>query len=85
MCGFGSKAGRNKCITNECKWILTITKKVLNQLSPGNTIQLRRARPEEAQELTKIAMRLKQSNGYDDSFMNACEDVVLQIMLNQVK
>jgi len=47
---------------------------VLKQLGSDNTIQIRRARPEEAPELTEIAMRAKQSNGYDDSFMNACAD-----------
>ena len=35
-------------------------------------IQIRRARPDEAGELTALSMRSKQSNGYDDAFMDAC-------------
>ncbi|MGK0463252.1 MAG: N-acetylglutamate synthase-like GNAT family acetyltransferase [Candidatus Azotimanducaceae bacterium] len=37
-------------------------------------IQIRRARSHEAHVLTNIALRAKQSNGYDDLFMDACKD-----------
>ena len=36
--------------------------------------KLRQARPEEASLLTELAMRSKQSNGYDDEFMAQCRD-----------
>ncbi len=35
-------------------------------------ITIRRARLEEAEALTDLSMRAKQSNGYDDAFMEAC-------------
>ncbi len=35
---------------------------------------LRPARPDEAEALTDLVMRPKQSNGYDDAFMAACAD-----------
>lgn len=38
------------------------------------TIAIRRARPQEAGELTELCLRSKQSNGYDDAFMAACRD-----------
>lgn len=38
------------------------------------TITLRRARSEEADALTDLSMRSKQSNGYDDAFMKACRE-----------
>ena len=37
-------------------------------------IQIRQARLEEADLLTELSMRSKQSNGYDDAFMAACRD-----------
>ena len=37
-------------------------------------IQIRRARHDEAAELTMLAMRAKRSNGYDDAFMEACRE-----------
>jgi N-acetylglutamate synthase-like GNAT family acetyltransferase len=37
-------------------------------------VQVRRAKSHEADVLTNIAMRAKQSNGYDASFMDACRD-----------
>jgi ribosomal protein S18 acetylase RimI-like enzyme len=37
-------------------------------------ILIRRARPDEADLLTELSMRSKQSNGYDDAFMEACRD-----------
>ncbi len=37
-------------------------------------IQVRRAKLHETQMLTDIALRAKRSNGYDDSFMDACKD-----------
>jgi GNAT superfamily N-acetyltransferase len=37
-------------------------------------IRIRRARPEEAAELSEIAMLSKQSNGYDAAFMALCVD-----------
>lgn len=37
-------------------------------------IKIRRAKSHEAHVLTNIALRAKQSNGYDDSFMAACKD-----------
>jgi N-acetylglutamate synthase-like GNAT family acetyltransferase len=36
--------------------------------------KLRQARLDEAQMLTDLAMRSKQSNGYDDEFMKQCRD-----------
>lgn len=36
------------------------------------TIQTRRAKPDEAAVLTELSIRSKQSNGYDDAFMDAC-------------
>lgn len=38
------------------------------------SVTVRRARPEEAVELTKLILLSKQSNGYDDAFMAACVD-----------
>ncbi|MEM1045983.1 MAG: GNAT family N-acetyltransferase [Pseudomonadota bacterium] len=38
------------------------------------TIEIRRARADEAGELTELCLRSKQSNGYDDAFMAACRD-----------
>ncbi|MGI9508154.1 MAG: GNAT family N-acetyltransferase [Geminicoccaceae bacterium] len=35
-------------------------------------IEIRRARADEADLLTRLSMRSKQSNGYDDAFMEAC-------------
>jgi len=35
---------------------------------------IRQAHPHEAQLLTDLAMRSKQSNGYDDEFMEQCRD-----------
>lgn len=35
-------------------------------------IEIRRARPEEADALTDLSLRSKRSNGYDDAFMAAC-------------
>ena len=37
-------------------------------------IAIRRAHPNEAASLTSLAMRSKQSNGYDDTFMVACRE-----------
>ena len=37
-------------------------------------LTLRLARPDEAEALTDLVMRSKQSNGYDDAFMAACAD-----------
>ena len=37
-------------------------------------VKIRPARPSDAAALTDIAMRSKQSNGYDDTFMAACAD-----------
>lgn len=37
-------------------------------------IELRRARPEDAEILTELSMRSKRSNGYDDAFMAACRE-----------
>ena len=37
-------------------------------------ITIRKARPEEAETLTDISMRSKQSAGYDDAFMEACRE-----------
>ena len=37
-------------------------------------IRIRPARPEEAEFLTELSMRSKQSNGYDDAFMAACRE-----------
>ena len=36
-------------------------------------IRTRKARPDEAAVLTALSIRSKQSNGYDDDFMKACE------------
>ncbi len=38
------------------------------------SIKIRRARLEENAVLTELSMRSKQSNGYDDRFMAACQD-----------
>ncbi len=38
------------------------------------SIEIRRARPEEAGALTDLCLRSKQSNGYDVAFMAACRD-----------
>lgn len=38
------------------------------------TPTIRPARPDEASALTDLSMRSKQSNGYDDAFMTACQD-----------
>lgn len=38
------------------------------------TINLRLARPDEANILTELTMRAKRSNGYDDAFMEACRE-----------
>ena len=38
------------------------------------TMTTRRARPDEADILTELSMRSKQSNGYDDAFMAACRE-----------
>jgi len=43
-------------------------------METDNSIKIRRAKPNEALELTKIAVRAKQSNGYDELFMEACKD-----------
>ena len=43
-------------------------------MDTDHSIQIRRAKPDEAPELTGIAIRAKQSNGYDDSFIEACKD-----------
>lgn len=40
----------------------------------GMNVEIRRARSDEADVLTDLAMRSKQSNGYDDAFMAACRD-----------
>lgn len=37
-------------------------------------IELRRARIDEAKDLTELSMRSKRSNGYDDVFMAACQE-----------
>lgn len=37
-------------------------------------IEIRRARPEDADVLTDLSLRSKRSNGYDDAFMAACRD-----------
>lgn len=37
-------------------------------------IDLRRARTDEAGELTELSMRSKRSNGYDEAFMKACRE-----------
>jgi N-acetylglutamate synthase-like GNAT family acetyltransferase len=37
-------------------------------------VQVRRVKSHEADVLTNIAMRAKQSNGYDASFKDACKD-----------
>ena len=45
------------------------------QSTPMTTaISIRRARPEEADHLSGIAMRAKAYWGYDDTFMEACRD-----------
>ncbi|MGI9487707.1 MAG: GNAT family N-acetyltransferase [Geminicoccaceae bacterium] len=38
------------------------------------TIEIRRARSDEADFLTDLSMRSKRSNGYDDAFMEACRE-----------
>ena len=38
------------------------------------SIQIRRARAIEVEQLTELVIRSKQSNGYDDAFMQACRD-----------
>lgn len=38
------------------------------------TLTIRRARPEEAAELTRLIWLSKKSNGYDDAFMARCAD-----------
>ncbi len=40
-------------------------------------MKIRRARVEEINVLTDLAMRSKQSNGYDDGFMAACLDELM--------
>lgn len=37
-------------------------------------IEIRRARPEDAETLTDLSMRSKRSNGYDEAFMAACRE-----------
>jgi GNAT superfamily N-acetyltransferase len=37
-------------------------------------IEIRRARPDEAETLSDLSMRSKRSNGYDDAFMEACRE-----------
>lgn len=37
-------------------------------------IKIREARPEEAELLTDLTFRSKQSNGYDNAFMEACRE-----------
>ena len=37
-------------------------------------IEIRRARPEEAEAISDLSMRSKRSNGYDDVFMEACRE-----------
>ncbi|WP_422366090.1 GNAT family N-acetyltransferase [Pelagibius sp.] len=37
-------------------------------------ITIRRARTDEAEALTELSLRSKQSNGYDEAFMAACRD-----------
>jgi GNAT superfamily N-acetyltransferase len=44
----------------------------LEEASSPVTVLIRRARPEEAAALTDLSMRSKQSNGYDQAFMDAC-------------
>lgn len=41
------------------------------------TTLIRRARRDDADELSRVALLSKQSNGYDDAFMAACEDELL--------
>lgn len=38
------------------------------------TIEIRRARLDDATTLTDLSMRSKRSNGYDDAFMDACRE-----------
>jgi N-acetylglutamate synthase-like GNAT family acetyltransferase len=38
------------------------------------TFRIRRARLDEIDVLTKLSLRSKQSNGYDDAFMEACRE-----------
>ena len=38
------------------------------------TIEIRRARSDEATILTDLSLRSKRSNGYDDAFMEACRE-----------
>ncbi len=37
-------------------------------------IEIRRARPEDAEVLTELSIRSKASNGYDEAFMAACRE-----------
>ena len=37
-------------------------------------IEIRQARPDEAEVLTDLSIRSKRSNGYDDAFMEACRE-----------
>lgn len=43
-------------------------------MNSQDNILLRRAKSQESHALTEIAIRAKQSNGYDASFMDACKD-----------
>ena len=43
-------------------------------MSDRKSLNIRRARLDEADLLTELSMRSKQSNGYDDAFMNACRE-----------
>ncbi len=43
-------------------------------MKPDMSIEVRRARHEEAQILTNLSLRSKRSNGYDDAFMAACRE-----------
>lgn len=48
---------------------------IVSKPKPGEkllNLNLRRARLEEANLLTELCVRSKQSNGYDDAFMEAC-------------
>lgn len=40
----------------------------------GKEVKIRPARLDEMTALTELSMRSKQSNGYDDAFMEACRD-----------
>ena len=37
-------------------------------------IKIRKARPDEAAEITALSIRSKRSNGYDEAFMAACRE-----------